>query len=164
MKGLLQSGKVRFAAFEVDLSSGELLKHGTRIKVQDQPFRILALLLERPGVLVAREDLRKKLWAVDTFVDFDAGLNAAIRRLRDVLNDSADAPRYIETLPRHGYRFIAPVETVLELKPELSNAMLRDVATVKGDEESARVPLVGRGLEIAGPKKRPGFAWIWALA
>jgi TolB-like protein/DNA-binding winged helix-turn-helix (wHTH) protein/Tfp pilus assembly protein PilF len=164
MKGLLQSGKVRFAAFEVDLSSGELLKHGTRIKVQDQPFRILALLLERPGVLVAREDLRKKLWAVDTFVDFDAGLNAAIRRLRDVLSDSADAPRYIETVPRHGYRFIAPVETVPELKPELTNAILRDDATVNGDEESARVPLVGRGLEIAGSKKRPGFTWIWVLA
>jgi len=122
MKGLLQSGKVRFAAFEVDLSSGELLKHGTRIKVQDQPFRILALLLERPGVLVAREDLRKKLWAVDTFVDFDNSLNTAINKLRDALGDSADSPRFIETLPRRGYRFIGSVNgagqpQVAEAKP-----------------------------------------------
>jgi TolB-like protein/DNA-binding winged helix-turn-helix (wHTH) protein/Tfp pilus assembly protein PilF len=103
---------IRFGAFEVDLSSGELFKHGIRIKVQDQPFQILTMLLERPGVLIPREELRRKLWTDDTFVDFDAGMNAAVRRLRDALNDSADNPRYIETLPRHGYRFIAETETV----------------------------------------------------
>src|ERR1700746_3300494 len=113
--------RVRFAAFEVDFRSCELFKHGIRIKIQDQPFQILEILLKRPGELVTREQLRTKLWAEDTFVDFDAGLNAAIRRLRDALNDSADEPRSTEPLPRHGYRFIASVETepasILELQP-----------------------------------------------
>ena len=98
-----------FGAYVADLGSSELFKHGVRLKIQDQPFQILTLLLKRPGELLSREELRKELWAEDTFVDFDAGLNAAIRRLRDALNDSADEPRYIETLPRHGYRFIAEV-------------------------------------------------------
>ena len=79
--------------------------------MQDQPFHVLAILLETPGELVTRNELRSKLWSQYTFVDFDAGLNAAIRKLRDALNERADAPRYIETLPRHGYRFIAQVET-----------------------------------------------------
>jgi eukaryotic-like serine/threonine-protein kinase len=85
-------------------------KHGIRLKIQDQPFQILALLLERPGDVVTREELRQKLWPADTFVDFDTGLNSAIKKLRDVLSDSAEEPRYIETLPRRGYRFIAHVE------------------------------------------------------
>jgi DNA-binding winged helix-turn-helix (wHTH) protein/Flp pilus assembly protein TadD len=100
----------RFGAFEVDLRSGELRKHGIRLKLQEQPFKILALLLERPGDIVTREELRQKLWPVDTFVDFDTGLNSAIKKLRDVLADSAEEPRYIETLPRRGYRFIAEVQ------------------------------------------------------
>jgi TolB-like protein/DNA-binding winged helix-turn-helix (wHTH) protein/lipopolysaccharide biosynthesis regulator YciM len=107
-----QTRRIRFGAFEVDLASNELFKHGIRIKLQDQPFQILTILLERPREVVSREELRRKLWAEDTFVDFDAGVNAAIRRLRDALNDSADQPRYIETLPRHGYRFIAETEMV----------------------------------------------------
>lgn len=98
-----------FGAYVADLGTSELFKHGIRLKIQDQPFQILTLLLKRPGELLSREELRKELWAEDTFVDFDAGLNAAIRRLRDTLNDSADEPRYIATLPRHGYRFIAEV-------------------------------------------------------
>lgn len=110
----LQFRRIRFGAFEANLVTGELFKHGIRIKIQDQPFEILAALLERPGELVLRDELRKKLWADDTFVDFDAGLNAAVRRLRDALNDSSGEPRYIETLPRHGYRFIAPVEIVVD--------------------------------------------------
>jgi len=101
--------RARFGAFEVDLRSGELYKHGIRLKLQDQPFQVLALLLEHPGDLVTREELRQKLWPADTFVDFDTGLNSAIKKLRDVLGDSAEEPCYIETLPRHGYRFIAPV-------------------------------------------------------
>jgi DNA-binding winged helix-turn-helix (wHTH) protein len=102
--------KMRFGAFEVDLRSSEVRKHGIRVKLQDQPFKILALLLEHPGDVVTREELRQKLWPADTFVDFDTGLNSAIKKLRDVLCDSAEKPRYIETLPRRGYRFIAPVE------------------------------------------------------
>ncbi len=99
-----------FSAFHVDLRSGQLYKHGIRLKLQDQPFQVLALLLEHPGDLVTREELRQKLWPADTFVDFDSGLNNAIKKLRDVLGDSPEKPRYIETLPRRGYRFIARVE------------------------------------------------------
>jgi DNA-binding winged helix-turn-helix (wHTH) protein len=100
----------RFATFELDLRTGELRKGGIRLRLQQQPFQILAMLLERPGQLVTREELRQKLWPSDTFVDFDHGLNTAINKLRDVLNDPANAPRYIETLPRRGYRFIYPIE------------------------------------------------------
>src|ERR1700740_492957 len=100
----------RFGAFEVDLRSGEVHKHGIRLKIQDQPFQVLALLLEHPGEVVTREELHQKLWPADNFVDFDNGLNTAIKKLRDVLGDSAEEPRYIETLPRRGYRFIAEVK------------------------------------------------------
>src|SRR5215813_11996553 len=107
-----QARRVRFGAFEVDMRSGELRKHGLRIKLQDQPFQVLALLLERPGEMVSREELHQKLWPRDTFVDFDVGLNNAIKRLRDALGDTAESPRYIETLPRRGYRFIAAAESI----------------------------------------------------
>jgi len=99
----------RFGVFEADLRSGELRKNGVRIRLQDQPFQVLAMLLERPGEVVSRDDLRQKLWPADTFVDFDDGLNTAIKKLRDALGDSAESPRFIETLPKRGYRFIAPV-------------------------------------------------------
>ena len=101
---------LRFGAFTVDLQLGELRKYGTRIRLQEQPFQVLAMLMERPGDLVTREELRQRLWPADTFVDFDHGLNAAISRLRDALNDSAEKPRYIETIPRRGYRFIDKIE------------------------------------------------------
>src|SRR6266436_7887693 len=106
----IPSGRVRFATFEVDLRSGELHKQGIKIKLHDQPFQVLAMLLEHAGELVTREQLHQKLWPSDTFVDFDVGLNSAIKRLRDALGDSAEQPRYIETLPRRGYRFIARIE------------------------------------------------------
>ena len=100
---------VRFGAFELDLRTGELRRSGIRINLSDQPFQVLRALLDRPGDLVTREELRQRLWAAETFVDFERGLNAAVRRLRDALGDSADVPRFVETLPRRGYRFIAPV-------------------------------------------------------
>lgn len=100
---------LRFGAFEADLRAGELRKSGTRIKLQEQPFQVLTILLERPGEVLTREELRQKLWSTDTFVDFDNGLNTAIKKLRDTLGDSADSPRFIETLPKRGYRFIYPV-------------------------------------------------------
>jgi TolB-like protein/DNA-binding winged helix-turn-helix (wHTH) protein len=109
MAALSAPRRVKFGDFVADFDSFELHKHGIRLKLQGQPFQILKLLLQRPGQLVTREELRLELWTQSTFVDFDAGLNAAIRRLRDALNDSAEEPRYIETLPRHGYRFIAEV-------------------------------------------------------
>jgi eukaryotic-like serine/threonine-protein kinase len=110
MEATARTRRTRFGPFEVDLRSGEVYKHNIRLKLQDQPFHVLALLLERPGDLLTREELRQKLWPADTFVDFDTGLNSAIKKLRDVLSDSAEEPRYIETLPRRGYRFIAHVE------------------------------------------------------
>src|SRR5579862_3501033 len=111
MKASAGTREIRFGVYKVDLRSGELYKHGLRLKLQDQPFKILVLLLERPGDVVTREELRQKLWPADTFVDFDTSLNTAIKKLRDALCDSAEKPRYIETLPRRGYRFIAQVET-----------------------------------------------------
>ncbi len=101
---------IRFGPFTLDGRSGELRNGPTRLKVPDQSIAVLQALLERPGELVTREALRDRLWGPDTFVDFEAGLNAAVRRLREALNDSADVPRYVETLPRRGYRFIAPVD------------------------------------------------------
>src|SRR6202043_3606612 len=101
----------RFGVFEVDLWAAELRKRGVRIKLQEQPFRILSLLLEHPGEVVSREELRKKLWHAHTFVDFDRSLNKAMTKLRCALADSAESPRYVETIPRHGYRFLAPVQT-----------------------------------------------------
>jgi eukaryotic-like serine/threonine-protein kinase len=110
MEATARTRRTRFGAFEVDLRSGEVRKHGIRLKLQDQPFQVLALLLEHPGDVVTREELRQKLWTADTFVGFDTGLNSAIKKLRDALGDSAEEPHYIETLPRRGYRFIAHVE------------------------------------------------------
>jgi DNA-binding winged helix-turn-helix (wHTH) protein len=100
---------LRFGTYEVDLRGGELRKQGKRIKVQEQPFHVLTVLLQRPGEVVTREELRNQNWPADTFVDFDNSLNTAINKLREALGDSADSPRFIETLPRRGYRFIAPV-------------------------------------------------------
>jgi DNA-binding winged helix-turn-helix (wHTH) protein/tetratricopeptide (TPR) repeat protein len=100
---------VRFGSFEADLEEGKLTKMGSRIRLQEQPFRILAQLLERPGQLVTREEIRQKLWSHDTFVGFDDALNTAVRKLREALNDSADNPRFLETVPKRGYRFVAPV-------------------------------------------------------
>ncbi|MGD0507399.1 MAG: winged helix-turn-helix domain-containing protein [Terriglobales bacterium] len=105
---------VRFGSFEADLQEGKLTKGGIRIRLQEQPLRILVLLLERPGELVTREEIRQKLWSRDTFVEFDDALNTAVRKLRAALNDSADNPRFLETVPRRGYRFIAPVAWAAE--------------------------------------------------
>src|ERR1700756_1974010 len=102
-------GGLGFGVFELDLRAGELGKHGLRVRLQEQPFQVLAALLEHPGEVVTREELQKKLWPEDTFVDFEHSLNAAVKRLRAALNDSADQPRYIETQARRGYRFVAPV-------------------------------------------------------
>jgi len=99
----------RFGPFEIDCRSGELRKHGLKIRLAEQPFRILVLLLDRRGEVVTREEIRQALWPADTFVDFDAGLSSAVRKLRDALGDSAAQPRFVETVPRRGYRFIAPV-------------------------------------------------------
>jgi eukaryotic-like serine/threonine-protein kinase len=110
MEAVPQTRRTRFGPYEVNLRSGEIHKHGIRLKLQDQPFQVLALLLEHSGEVVTRDEFRQKLWPADTFVDFDTSLNSAIKKLRDALADSAEEPRYIETIPRRGYRFIAHVE------------------------------------------------------
>src|SRR6266566_4127592 len=109
---------VRFGPFEVDLCSGELRKEGVKIKLQEQQLRLLALLLECPGQVVSRDELRQKLWPADTFVGFDDGLNTAVKKLRDALGDSSEKPLFIETLPKRGYRFIS---TVTSLNPSPSS-------------------------------------------
>jgi DNA-binding winged helix-turn-helix (wHTH) protein/tetratricopeptide (TPR) repeat protein len=106
----------RFGSFEADFQEGRLTKAGVRIRLQEQPLQILALLLERPGQVVTREEIRQKLWSGDTFVEFDDALNTAVRKLRAALNDSADNPRFLETVPRRGYRFVAPVAWTPELQ------------------------------------------------
>jgi Tol biopolymer transport system component/DNA-binding winged helix-turn-helix (wHTH) protein len=104
---------IRFATFEVDVRAGELRRNGYRVKLQEQPFQILVALLDRPGEVVTRDELQKRLWPADTFVDFDHSLNAAIRRLREALGDSAENPRFVETVARRGYRFIGPVNGLI---------------------------------------------------
>jgi TolB-like protein/DNA-binding winged helix-turn-helix (wHTH) protein/Tfp pilus assembly protein PilF len=117
---------VRFATFEVDLNARELRKGGAKIKVHGQPFEVLAMLLERPGEIVPREDFKQKLWPTDTFVDFDHGVNTAINRLREALGDSAENPRFVETIPRRGYRFIGPVEpTAAILEANVSGVRIK---------------------------------------
>ena len=101
---------VRFGLFEADLQTGELRKNGVKVPLQGQPFQVCAILLESPGTLVTREELRRRVWPEDTFVDFDHALNTAITKIRIALRDEADNPRFVETLPRRGYRFIAPVD------------------------------------------------------
>jgi cholera toxin transcriptional activator len=100
---------LRFGLFEADLAAGELRKNGNRIRLQEQPFQVLAALLESPGEIVTREQLRQRIWPSDTFVDFDHSLNTAINKVREALSDAASNPRFVETLARRGYRFITPV-------------------------------------------------------
>src|SRR5262250_3783978 len=120
--GTHASDVVRFGIFELNRRAGELRKHGTRIRLQPKPMHILCALLERPGEIVTRDELKARLWPDDTFVDFESGLNTAVNRLRLALGDSAENPRYIETVARSGYRFIAPAqakpEAALPLSPQ----------------------------------------------
>jgi DNA-binding winged helix-turn-helix (wHTH) protein len=110
---------LRFGVFQLDVHTGELRKHGVKVKLQGKPLQVLQALVDRPGEVVTREELQQRLWPSDVFVDFENGLNTAANRLRIALGDSADKPRYIETLTRTGYRFIAPIEVVAE--PPVSN-------------------------------------------
>src|SRR3984885_10054941 len=123
-EGTLNNGNrtIRFGAFEADLPSGEVRKSGSRIKLQDQPFKVLQILLEHPGDLVTREELQSRIWPEDSFGDFDHAVNVAVGKLRAALGDSAQNPSFIETVPRRGYRFVArldeaPVDTHPQLPP-----------------------------------------------
>ena len=120
--GSTGSGRlVRFGEFEIDERAGELRKEGIKVRLQEQPLQILQILLEHPGEVVTREELRKRVWPTDTFVDFDHGINNAVKRLREALSDTAETPRYIETLPRRGYRFLHAAATT---SPNVSIAVL----------------------------------------
>ena len=107
---------LRFSVFELDLDAGELRKNGKRIRLQEQPFQVLAMLLENAGRVVTRDEIRQKIWPADTFVDFDHSLNTAVNKIRDSLGDSASSPRFVETLARRGYRFIAPVDGIIAFR------------------------------------------------
>jgi TolB-like protein/DNA-binding winged helix-turn-helix (wHTH) protein/Tfp pilus assembly protein PilF len=149
----------RFGPFQVDLASGELHKHGVRLRLQEQPFQILVMLLENPGEVVTRDELRNKLWTSDTFVDFDVGLNNAVLRLRNVLGDSADSPRFIETLPRRGYRFIAQVDAPVA-------APLHESAqpSTAGYQEEAVASLASAASQLAKPSlARLRVRRIWTV-
>src|SRR5437868_6053074 len=123
---------VQFGLFELDLDARELRKSGVRIKLQEQPFQILSMLLERPGTVVTREELQRKLWPGDTFVDFDLSLNSAVKKLRQALNDDSENPRFVETLYRRGYRFIAPVNGAASSE-QIQIAENGSVSTVAAD-------------------------------
>jgi DNA-binding winged helix-turn-helix (wHTH) protein len=129
MKDGTDTCTIRFGPFEADLDTAELRKEGAKLALQIQPFQVLAFLLKRPGELVTREQLRSRVWPEDTFVDFDHALNTSIAKIRLALGDDAEHPKYIETLPRRGYRFIAAVETLRTEPPaaELANAPGRKI-------------------------------------
>ena len=121
---------VRFGVFEVDVKAGEVRKHGRRLRVQEKPFHVLQALVEHPGEVVSREELRARLWPADTFVDFDNGLNNAVNKVRAALGDSATVPKYVETVGRRGYRFIAAVEDeTVEPRPAIAALALRSAPT-----------------------------------
>src|SRR5246127_5458300 len=126
-----QKRVVKFGVFELDLSAGELRKSGAKLRLQGQPFQVLVQLLERAGEVVTREELQEKLWPSDTFVDFDHSLNTAINKVREALGDSASSPRYVETLARRGYRFIAPVQGALAAGAEKESRVRRNDAANK---------------------------------
>jgi len=129
-------GTVRFGDFELDQDTGELRRGGVKIRLQEQPLQMLQILLEQPGKMVAREELQKRIWSSDTFVDFDHGINNAIKRLREALADTAETPRYIETLPRRGYRFIKSVNAVAQPGPgRIRSVAVLPLENLSGDPE-----------------------------
>jgi cholera toxin transcriptional activator len=128
----------RFGVFEADLDGRELRKQGRRIRLQDQPFAVLAILLEHAGSVISREDIRQKLWAADTFVDFDHSLNTAVNKIRETLGDSAVSPKFVETVARRGYRFVAEVSW--------ENSSASQVVDIESQKPAPELPTVRRGL------------------
>lgn len=156
--------KYRFGPYEVRVRTHELYKQGTKVKLRPQPFQVLQLLVERAPDVVSREELRQKLWSSGTFVDFEHGLNAAVKELRGVLCDSASDPRYIETLPRLGYHIIVPVEAELAASEGSHSGGSDDPATVAGDHRERSLPIVGAhtsGSVETSPVSRARDRWPW---
>jgi TolB-like protein/DNA-binding winged helix-turn-helix (wHTH) protein/Tfp pilus assembly protein PilF len=165
------SGRLRFGVFEVDLRAGELRKHGMRVRLQEQPFQVLAILLTHPGEVVAREELRKKLWPSDTFVDFDHGLNKAINKIRDALADSAESPRFVETVARRGYRFLAEVR-VADATPvqgpgianqRLPDANVPNLPSLAAEPPSRRHSMFGLKMTIVAALALMSILAAWML-
>ena len=150
---------IRFGLFELNMRSGELWKQGRKVRLEGQPVQILICLLENPGELVTRDELRQRLWPADTYGNFEDGLNAAVKRLRQALNDSAGNPRFIETLPRRGYRFLAPVQAVnaAEDVPNLIQTPAADPAAEAGELPDAK------GVLWSPFWKRSGLALLLVL-
>src|SRR3984957_7397728 len=156
-----------FGVFEADLRAAELRKHGIRIKLQEQPFQILTLLLEHPGEVVTREELRQRLWPAHTFVDFDRSLNKAMTKLRAALGDSAENPRYVETIPRHGYRFLAPINMPREGaaavgSPAGNHTDELSRARGKSGEQHGRAPSALESLTLETPAGRKRITVLFA--
>ncbi len=157
-RGSQSTDVVRFNTYEVHLRAGELYRAGHKIRLQDQPFRVLAMLLERPGEVVAREELQKRLWPADTFVDFDHSLNTAIKKLRLALCDDKENPRFIETLPKRGYRFIGTVKQ--PAKPTSSSAPQATPPLSPSNTKSAAASIsVGRVARVSTEGK-PTFVLV----
>src|SRR5690348_9996208 len=151
-RALASANIFRFGLFEADAGRGTLTRSGLRVKVQDQPFRVLLVLLERPGEIVSREELRQRLWPEGTYVDFDGSLNVILKKLRAAIDDDSENPRFIETVPRRGYRFIAPVSgapVALATGAEVPPAPARTV-----EEVSVHVVEVAEHAELRAPRAR----------
>lgn len=150
----------RFGSFELDLAAGRLLRDGRTVRIQPRPFKLLCLLTDRPGALVTREDIQAALWPGDTFVDFEQGVNFAVKQVRDALGDRADASLYVQTVPRRGYRFLAPVDTGADpavpstfdaVLPELQKALWANIVELRLAEQRRRrqQPIFVAGLVLA---------------
>ena len=150
-----QQRRYRFGVFEVDAKTGELRRQGVRLRLNAQPFQVLLLLLERPGALLTREEISRELWPDGTFVDYDHGVNSAVNRIREALGDTAGSPRFIETLARRGYRFIAPVEGIAGSEILLAAARREASAADLASAESSPVLAPEPPEE---PSAKPGFA------
>jgi DNA-binding winged helix-turn-helix (wHTH) protein len=150
---------VRFGMFQLDLKARELHKAGVKVKLQEQPFRVLTLLVDRAGQVVTREELRQNIWPTDVYVAFDQGLNNAIKKVRDALGDSADNPRFVETVARHGYRFIAPISAAQQRpsEPALRSRLrsLRNTALIGLTAAVVLASLAYRALHRSASHARP---------
>src|SRR5271154_2981381 len=135
-------GILRFGVFELDRDAMELRRNGAPIRLQEQPLRVLAALVERPGEIVTREELQERIWGKDTFVDFEQSLNKAVNRLREALNDEAGQPKYVETVPRRGYRFIAPVAGLPTERPPALQSSVTEAAPAKPALHRKRIALI----------------------
>src|SRR5438874_4285845 len=128
-------GMVHFGEFELDAAAGQLYRKGAKLRLQEQPSQILQILLQRPGEVVTREELQQKIWPSDTFVDFDHGINNAIKRLREALGDTAETPQYVETLPRRGYRFIGSTKALKNSTAGIQSIAVLPLENLSGDPE-----------------------------